>query len=231
MEEAPEGGYIELEAEAKRSVSIAEMNLLQAIDDMVRKLIEETRKIYVNVNGINEKDEAEINSLVNEVRSIKEDVEKLKDEVMEYLARMPSGLIMKDIFGPIILGLNNYNQLVEGSFYRLALLAKKGKVRPKLMKVTSDLLGLTLDQLEYISKALRIMSDYPKEAIEVIMKTSDKEDEIDRVYRSQLFDILEETESCPCAILAWEIVGNIEDASDILKEVAEYMRYYLLHKV
>ena len=231
MEETPEGGYIEFEEEAKRSASIAEMNLMQAIDNMIRRLIEEVRTIYVNIDNIVDKDEAEINEIVKNVRNIKEDVEKFKDDAMEYLARMPAGLIMKDIFGPIILGLNNANQLLEGSFYRYALLVKKGKVSPKLMRTSKELLGLTLDQLEKISKALRIMSEYPNEAINVIKEVANIEEEVDKAYRSQMYEVLEEMKSCPCAILAWEIMGNVEDASDVLKDVSENLRYYLLHKV
>jgi len=231
MEEAPEGGYIEFDEEIKRSATIAEMNLIQAIDNMIRRLIEEARTIYVSLDSLGNKDENEINKIVADVRTIKEDVEKFKDDAMEYLARLPSGLIMKDIFGPIILGLNNANQLIEGSFYRYALLAKKGKVTPKLMKTSKELLGLTLDQLEKISKAMRIMSDYPREAINVVKTVADIEEDIDKIYRSQMYEVLEETKSCPCAILAWEIMGNIEDASDLLKDVSENIRYYLLHKV
>ncbi|UXD22331.1 hypothetical protein IPA_03610 [Ignicoccus pacificus DSM 13166] len=231
MEELPEGGYIEMDAEAQRSASIAEINLINAIDNMLRMLIEEVRTIYANIDKLRNSSEVEIDSLIKEVRNVKEEVERFKDDAMEYLARVPSGLIMKDIFGPIILGLNNANQLIEGSFYRLALLAKRGKAGEKLSGVTKDLLGLVMDQLEYLSKTIRIMSDYPKEAIEVVKKCGKAEDEIDKLYRSQLYDVLSEAKECPCAILAWEIVGNIEDASDVLKDVAENFRYYLLHKV
>lgn len=138
---------------------------------------------------------------------------------------------MKDIFGPIILRLNNVNQLMEGSFYRFALLNKKRKASNSLVVNTRELVGLVLDQLSVFSKALKIMNDYPKEALKELRKIDELEDKIDTQYRSNLYEVLEESKDCPCAILTWEILGNIEDASDEIKEAAENFKYYLLHKV
>ena len=226
-----EGGYIDFEEGSKTEASIAEINLANTIGEMLKQLIEESRLIYVNVPKLASMTPEDIDTVVKEVRNVKELIEDLKDKPMEYLARLPPELIMKDIFGPIILKLNNVNQLMEGSFYRFSLLSKRRKTSNSLIVNTRELVGLVFDQLNVFSKALNVMNDYPKEALREIRKIDELEEKVDVTYRSNLYDVLEESDGCPCAILTWEILGNIEDASDEIKEAAENFKYYLLHRV
>ncbi len=224
-------GYIDFEEGARTEASIAEINLVNTISNMLKQLIEENRLIYVNVPKLVSMTPEDVDEVVRQVRSVKESIEDLKDKSMEYLARLPSEMIMKDVFGPIILKLNNVNQLMEGSFYRFALLGKKREATNSLVVITRELVGMVLDQLNVFSKALNVMNEYPKEALKEIRKIDELEEKIDVAYRSNLYEVLEESGSCPCAILTWEILGNIEDASDELKEAAENFKYYLLHRV
>lgn len=218
--------YIEPE-EGKAVVnSIAEINLIETLTYMSNLLLDEIRESM----NVLEKPVVNMDD-IGTVRRLKEKIEEQKERAMEYLVRLPAGLIMKDTFGPLILGLTNVSQYVDGSMYRLALLAEKGKVGNKLCKVTKRLLSLLYDQIDFLNKAIKVVQRDPFRALKMINESIRLEDEVDREYRSNLYDVLSESSVPACAILTWEILGNLEDASDIAKDAAEYFKYFVLHKV
>jgi uncharacterized protein Yka (UPF0111/DUF47 family) len=169
--------------------------------------------------------------MLRKIRSLKEKIENDKEKAMEYLVRLPSGLIMKDTFAPVVLGLTNVAQYVDGSFYRLGVLAKRGKAYDLLFENTKELTEILLEQLDKLASAMRVVEGSPKMALKLVNESIALEDKIDHIYRSKLIDVLEGAKDCASGILAWEIVGNLEDASDIAKDVAENFKYFLLHKV
>lgn len=85
-----EGGYIDFEEGNKTEASIAEINLINTIDEMLKQLMEENRLIYVNAPKLVNMTPEDVDSVVKEVRNVKESIEDLKDRAMEYLARLPS---------------------------------------------------------------------------------------------------------------------------------------------
>ncbi len=218
--------YIEPEGSKAVVNSIAEINLIETLTHMSNLLLDEIRE---SINVL-EKPVVNMDDISN-VRRLKEKIEEQKERAMEYLVRLPAGLIMKDTFGPLILGLTNVSQYVDGSMYRLALLAEKGEVGEKLCKVTKRLLSLLYDQIDSLNKAIKVVQRDPFRALKMINESIRLEDEVDREYRSNLYDVLSESSVPASAILTWEILGNLEDASDIAKDAAEYFKYFVLHKV
>ncbi len=218
--------YIEPEEDKAVVNSIAEINLIETLIYMSNLLLDEIRESI----GILEKPIIRMDDIAN-VRKLKEKIEEQKERAMEYLVRLPAGLIMKDTFGPLILGLTNVSQYVDGSMYRLGLLAEKNKVGNKLSNVTKRLLSLLYDQIDYLNKAIKVIQRDPFRALKMIKESIYLEDKVDKEYRSNLYDVLSESKTPACAILTWEILGNLEDASDIAKDAAEYFKYFVLHKV
>ena len=222
-----ETDYIEPEEERVVANSIAEMSLIETMIMMSNLLLDEIRE----ARAVLEKPIISMDEIISKVRKVKEKIEEQKERAMEYLVRLPPGLIMKDTFGPIILGLTNVSQYVDGSMYRLALLAEKGATTEKLTKVTNRLLSLLYDQVEYMNKAIKVVQRDPLRALKMINESIRLEDEIDREYRSNLYEVLSESDAPASAVLTWEILSNLEDASDIAKDAAEYFKYFVLHKV
>lgn len=218
--------YIEPEEDKAVVNSIAEMNLIETLIHMSNLLLDEIREAI----NVLEKPVVNMDDISN-VRRLKERIEEQKERAMEYLVRLPAGLIMKDTFGPLILGLTNVSQYVDGSMYRLALLVEKDEVSDKLCKVTRRLLSLLYDQIDSLNKAIKVVQRDPFRALKMINESIRLEDEVDREYRSNLYDVLSESKAPANAILTWEILGNLEDASDIAKDAAEYFKYFVLHKV
>ncbi|NPA84423.1 MAG: DUF47 family protein [Crenarchaeota archaeon] len=223
--------YVEPESEAKVFSSIAELNLVEALVNISSNLVEELRYALEAAEKMKGGVPGEIDESLRRVREIKENIEKSKDKAMEYLVRLPSGLIMKDTFKPVVLGLTNAAQYIDGSYYRLGVLAKKKKAYESLLNTTKELTDILRDQVEKLAKAIRVVEGNPKLALKYIDESMILEDKIDHVYRSSLMEVLEGARDCASAVLAWEIVGNLEDASDIIKDVAENFKYFLLHKV
>ncbi|ABU81305.1 hypothetical protein [Ignicoccus hospitalis] len=230
MEEEREVDYLEPETQAKVYSSIAEINLIETLNNLMSSLTEEIRAALSMVEKAKGGTAAEVDASLQSVRELKENIENYKDKAMEYLVRLPAGLIMKDTFMPIVLGISNAAQYVDGSCYRLGVLAKRGKAHEELVLETQELLNLLLEQAERLAKAARVVTE-PKMAMKYVNESIGLEDEIDRAYRSKLMDVLEGSKDCASAVLSWEILGNLEDASDILKDVAENLKYFLMHKV
>jgi len=223
--------YVEPESEAKVFSSIAELNLVEALINLTNNLAEELRRALESIDRMVNGVPGEIDESLRKVREIKESIEKSKDKAMEYLVRLPPGLIMKETFMPVVLGLANAAQYVDGSYYRLGVLAKKKKAYDLLLNETKELTQILLEQVEKLGKAIRVVEGNPRMAMKYVDESMILEDKIDHVYRSKLLEVLEGASDCASAILAWEIVGNLEDASDILKDVAENFKYFLMHKV
>ncbi len=205
---------------------MAEINLVEVVSSMVNNLLDEIRLFYNNIELLGTENGAKVTA---KVRELKERVEELKDQAMEYVAKLEYGLIAKDVFAPMIIDLNNVAQLIDGASHYLNKAFERCP-NESARELVKDMLDKLLHQSHNMREAARLVLTNPKLSMEYAKRASKIEDEVDRIFRDGIMKALE-TKDCVSAIITWSAISNLEDASDLLKDIADNMRYFALHKV
>ena len=205
---------------------MAEINLLEVVSAMINNLLDEIRMFHNNIGVLGS---PEGNKVTIKVRDLKERVEELKDQAMEYVAKLEYGLIAKDVFAPMIIDLNNVAQLIDGASHYLNKAFERCP-NENARNLAKNILERLIDQVHNIREAARLVLTNPRLSMEYAKKASKIEDEVDRIFREGIMIALE-TKDCVSTIVTWSAISNLEDASDLLKDIADNMRYFALHKV
>ncbi|HDJ83624.1 MAG TPA: hypothetical protein ENG44_01335, partial [Desulfurococcaceae archaeon] len=109
-----------------RKASIAEMNLIEMLKSITRT-VEDT---FIEVNDIvlsflGGKLET-VKTRYVKARHMKNQTEELKDKAMEYLVRVSTSLLYKDVYRIVLTDLDRIAQNLDAVAYRLYLLADRG---------------------------------------------------------------------------------------------------------
>ncbi len=216
-----------------RKASIAELNLIEMLKNVARQA-EDT---YTEVNGI-------VVSFLNKqldvvkthyvkARHMKNQTEELKDKAMEYLVRVSTSLLYKDVYRYVLIDLDKMSQNLDAIAYRLYLLADRGYTVDE--GVATDIRGFMdkiREQLSVLTTAIEMLGINPKKSIEEAERIIRMEEDADQSYRELELKIFEEyNEKIPLLLVLKEVVDLLEETSDLARDAADNIKYIALHKV
>ena len=216
-----------------RKASIAELNLIEMLKNVARQA-EDT---YTEVNGI-------VVSFLNKqldvvkthyvrARHMKNQTEELKDKAMEYLVRVSTSLLYKDVYRYVLIDLDKMSQNLDAIAYRLYLLADRGYTVDE--GVATDIRGFMdkiREQLSVLTTAIEMLGINPKKSLEEAERIIRMEEDADQSYRELELKIFEEyNEKIPLLLVLKEVVDLLEETSDLARDAADNIKYIALHKV
>ena len=216
-----------------RKASIAELNLIEMLKNVARQA-EDT---YTEVNGI-------VVSFLNKqldvvkthyvkARHMKNQTEELKDKAMEYLVRVSTSLLYKDVYRYVLIDLDKMSQNLDAIAYRLYLLADRGYTVYE--GVAIDIRGFMdkiREQLSVLTTAIEMLGINPKKSLEEAERIIRMEEDADQNYRELELKIFEEyNEKIPLLLVLKEVVDLLEETSDLARDAADNIKYIALHKV
>lgn len=176
----------------------------------------------------------------NDVRRVYEKIHEPKSRVeearllfMEYLVRVSEGIVIKDHYMRIALGVERLAQIVEGVVYRFTLVKERGiTVDVDLMKKVKELVEVIKEQYFNIHRGVKNLREKTKEILPIVNNIVGLEARADELYRSITITVYTKYSNDIAALMLFkDIVDFIEEASDTLKNVGEELRYIALHRI
>ena len=216
-----------------RRRSIAELNLIEMLMAESRQTAETFSYVINMIENYLDRRFEVVKALYEKTRFSKNQTEELKDKALEYLISVSAGLVSKDMYWYVIVGLDKISQNLDGAAYRLFVLAtKKMDVGDDLSKDIKTFAEMIKKEFDQLASAIRMLGINPKNSVEEARNIVKTEEDIDTAYRDLEFKLFEKYSSdIPRLMVLKEIVDLLEETADLIRSTAEYVKFIALHKV
>lgn len=216
-----------------RKASIAEMNLIEMLKSITRT-VEDT---FIEVNDIVLSflggQLETVKTRYVKARYLKNQAEELKDKAMEYLVRVSTSLLYKDVYRIVLTDLDKIAQNLDAVAYRLYLLADKGyTLKGTIVDRVKEFMNDIRKEIAGLGSSIEMLAINPKKAIEHASEIIRMEEEVDQEYRELELMVFEGyADNIPLLLVLKEIVDLLEETSDLARDAADNIKYIALHKV
>ncbi len=216
-----------------RSQSLAEVSLIEQLQAIARQVDETLREARLLIDNYLEGRLEVVKTKYDRVEMLKNRCEELKSKAIEYLVRVTPSLLNKDIYRTIIIALSKISQDIDSATYRTKILASKNKVLDTdTTKMLEKILEEFTKQYNKLLNTIRLLGINPANAAKTADEVLKIEETIDKLYREASLMLYENLENdIPVLLITKEFVDLIESASDLVRDIAENIKYLALHKV
>ncbi|BEP18190.1 hypothetical protein PYJP_15420 [Pyrofollis japonicus] len=223
--------YYDYDLERRKQRSLAEENLNEQLLGMVRTVRQPVMLVYDAISRLSEGKTEELGKLYEEVKSLKDRIENMKEDILSYLARLGDLLVTNNLYRDIFLNITRVAQVIEGITYRAYLLASNVN-KTFSREILDDLIKMT-DKIrqEYLSleNAVENLTTNPKKSYEISQNVSSVEDEIDSLYRKLTYSIYRELRDDLVTLMLFrDIIDMVEDLADLLRDLSEDIKFLAL---
>lgn len=216
-----------------RKASIAEMNLIEMLKSITRTVegtFTEVNDIVLSFLGGQLET---VKTRYVKARYLKNQAEELKDKTMEYLVRVSTSLLYKDVYRIVLTDLDKIAQNLDAVAYRLYLLADKGyTLKGTIVDRVKEFMNNIRKEIAGLGSSIEMLAINPKKAIEHASEIIRMEEEVDQEYRELELIVFEGyADNIPLLLVLKEIVDLLEETSDLARDAADNIKYIALHKV
>lgn len=216
-----------------RKQTLAEMNLIEQIVNLARQVEDALREAHMIIGSYIKGQFEVVKAKYERVELLKNTSEELKAKAIEYLVRVTPGLVNKDIYKAIILALDRVAQSMDAAVYRAKILAIRHKeVKESLGESLMELLQHLTKEYSEVVSGIRMLAVNPQNVLKHVNEALKVEETIDGMYRDLEIKVYDElSDDIPALMITKELVDILETCADLIREVAENLRYLALHKV
>jgi len=180
------------------------------------------RNIRVILTVINEFDEEKMSAIIKESNSLKREILGLQEDLLSYISRTSPALYHREDWIRIISKLGNVIDKMSGAAYRLEFLIKnKWEITSGIQKNLIELVDSVEEIINIYTNVLNLLIVDPVKASALRKNVSEKEAEIDELYRRSLFNTLKSNLSFSTILLLMNISEMLEDISDTINSAAD----------
>ncbi|HDN75658.1 MAG TPA: hypothetical protein ENG05_00845 [Acidilobales archaeon] len=209
--------------------SIAETHLREQLITLVRNLEDELRELALMIRDLDEGKSLAVERRYSRIKNIKDSVESMSINLIEYIIRTAPALMTKDVYAALIQDLLRAAEHVEAAAYRNLLLSSGEFTRmsdnifvvlDETVKKVISMVGLVGSMLSKLGGEERVL----REAYMELLKT---EVSVDEYYREAGIQVIKyyANKDVGALLLVKELFDKIEETADILSRVGTYIRY------
>ncbi|MEM4035284.1 MAG: hypothetical protein QXU97_01515 [Fervidicoccaceae archaeon] len=216
--------------ERSDEISIAELNLREEFVEILDIIEKETARVVEMATTLSEGKIELVRKAYDNVRALKEEAQKKKEEVMEYLIRVSPNLLNKEMYVFAMLHLDSLAQYIDELAHRLTLLTNFNDegASKEVLEGLLQMSGGLLQMVRKLREAAKSLAAGRSKLHEIHAEILASEDEMDLKYRKMLLRILENTRNLPHLFLTKEALSVAEEASDKIREASHVFRYLAL---
>ncbi len=214
--------------------TLAEVSLAEQLLVLARNVSDALRDSIASINEFLNNEIDAVKQRSSKVRGYKNGAERIKDRIVEYLARLGISLPLRDIYRQLALQLDRIAQNSDAIAYRLTVVTSRGENRfsNRFAAGLREMGELVLREYESLLNSIRLLQENPRRSIEEARKVVLLEDEVDQRYRRLEVEVLEELKDDIIKLMIMrEIIDLVEDTADVIKDTAENILFLALYKV
>ncbi len=215
-------------------LTLVEMSLSEQLLSLARNVNDAIQDAMLAVEDFTAGNAEAVRQRSMKVRGYKNGAERVKDRIVEYLARLGGYLPLRDVYRQLVLQLDRISQNSDAIAYRLSVLASKLNVNlsKSFGAKLSSMSHLVLSEYATLLSAIRMLQENPRRSVDEAKKTMAIEEEVDQKYRELELDVISELKDDLLSLMLMrEVIDLIEDTADVIKDAAENILFLALYKV
>jgi len=220
-------------SESGEQESIAETNIVEQLNIMLRDLEECFRELLFMVKDLDEGRAVAVDKRYRRVRSIKDNIENTSVNLMDYVIKVSPILTFKDIYLYLIQDIVRAAEHAEAAAYRNLLLNTKEfeRLPDKLYAELDETVRKIIDMVSKVRTMLEKIRADQKYIRELYIELLKVENAVDEYYRESGLEIIKHySKDVGALILLKELFDKLEDSADIMKRVGTYIRFISIHR-
>ncbi|MCD6278950.1 MAG: hypothetical protein J7J11_04980 [Desulfurococcales archaeon] len=220
-------------SESGEQESIAETNIVEQLNIMLRDLEECFRELLFMVKDLDEGRAVAVDKRYGRVRSIKDNIENTSVNLMDYVIKVSPILTFKDIYLYLIQDIVRAAEHAEAAAYRNLLLNTKEfeRLPDKLYAELDETVRKIIDMVSKVRTMLEKIRADQKYIRELYIELLKVENAVDEYYRESGLEIIKHySKDVGALILLKELFDKLEDSADIMKRVGTYIRFISIHR-
>ena len=220
-------------SESGEQESIAETNIVEQLNIMLRNLEECFRELLFMVKDLDEGRAVAVDKRYRRVRSIKDNIENTSVNLMDYVIKVSPILTFKDIYLYLIQDIVRAAEHAEAAAYRNLLLNTKEfeRLPDKLYAELDETVRKIIDMVSKVRTMLEKIRADQKYIRELYIELLKVENAVDEYYRESGLEIIKHySKDVGALILLKELFDKLEDSADIMKRVGTYIRFISIHR-
>ena len=213
-----------------RQASIAEKRISEIIVSQGNIVNEMIKEIYYTLNNFNSFNNERLEEIRKDIRSMKDNLEKSKKEVLEYISKTAPALLYKEEWIRLMSKFTSIGDKVVGIAYRIEQLGENNLIIEKdLLNLFNKFSNEVLNTTKNLREALALIYIDVRKSLRSCEKVEESEKVVDGLYREMDFKILEKPLPLREVILLKEITEMLETISDIAESATDDLRIILLN--
>ena len=220
-------------SESGEQESIAETNIVEQLNIMLRDLEECFRELLFMVKDLDEGRAVAVDKRYRRVRSIKDNIENTSVNLMDYVIKVSPILTFKDIYLYLIQDIVRAAEHAEAAAYRNLLLNTKEfeRLPDKLYAELDETVRKIIDMVSKVRTMLEKIRADQKYIRELYIELLKVENAVDEYYRESGLEIIKHySKDVGALILLKELFDKLEESADIMKRVGTYIRFISIHR-
>ncbi|WP_048191928.1 DUF47 domain-containing protein [Pyrolobus fumarii] len=214
--------------------TLVEMSLSEQLLALARNVNDAIRDAMNAVNDFIEHNAEAVRQRSVKVRGFKNGAERVKDRIVDYLARLGFSLPLRDVYRQLVLQLDRIAQNSDAIAYRLSVVASERSVKlsNSFANKLRSMAQLVFNEYSTLLSSIRMLQENPRRSVDEAKKVMAIEEEIDQKYRELELDVITELKDDLLSLMLMrEIIDLIEDTADTIKDAAENILFLALYKV
>ena len=199
----------------------ARRKILTVLQDESRKVLEGARDLDLLYKAAVTGDKKEIDSAMNRIRLIEEEVEDLRRGLARQLAEMGSIMLNREDILRAAYNLEALTAFFGGMAFRISHVNNKTISKGRLADPMKKLIESSLELMHRLNEVVRALAINPDQTWELAGTVQNLEREIDDKYRNLTIQILTEIKNIPEMILLKDIVERFEGMADTCLEATD----------
>mgnify|MGYP000117777909 CR=1 FL=1 len=226
------GAYVRMGNEGRTFLSRedeATRRILDMIEEQTRTVGEALHELYAGLAEY-ERSQGQIMERMERIRSLRDEVLKLKRDLYNYIARTTPGLEIREDWIRLTGKIVQVADYLEGIAYRVERLEEKGWGIPRnLISPLKGLVGNVVEAYEAFRKAIFALRYNLNQVLMLCREVSDAEKKADLAYRETDLLTLEELNK-PQVHMIRVVIEFLEDIADAFEDASDDVMMIALHK-
>lgn len=191
------------------------------LQDEMRRVLDATRVLLEEFNGLAKGDKALVSASLERVRQAEEDVMTLRSALIRELSQVGTLLVNREDILRGAFAVEGIFGHINGIAFKMSQLQRSSAKNKKYRDAGMELLGLLIDGISKLNDSIRALSINPDQAMQMAAQVQQIERTMDATYRETAALVMKTATNVKELITVKEFIEAIENCADAMLQASD----------
>jgi uncharacterized protein len=191
------------------------------LQDEMRRVLDATRVLLEEYEGIMKGDKHQTASAIERVRQAEQDVVTLRSALIRELSQVGTLMVNREDVLRAAFAVEDIFGHINGIAFKMSQLQRSSARNRKYKDAITSLLGLLVNGISRLNESIRALSINPDQSFQMAAQVQKAEGEIDTKYREAVAMTMKTATNLKELIVVKEVLEAIENCADAMLDAAD----------